>query len=132
MAARVLQWFMCLLLVGCSSAVLCTAYAEQRSGVAEEDSPAPYAIQCSAALELMAQAAPSWSSQPVAQDARLIWRNEAHALAARTERDANVEIGQEMGLLAEQAVNSPDTLSRIAAQCLGDVPGAQAGQPNQR
>lgn len=107
--------------LGCS---LLQGHAQPRSGIAAEDTPAPRAIQCSAALELMARAAPRWSSQPIAQEARAIWRNKAYQLAQAAGRNANTEIGQEMGLLAEQAVTNPNALSQIATQCLGDAPGA--------
>ena len=83
------------------------------------------AIQCSAALELMARAAPNWSNQEVAQQARYYWRTEADRLAQAAGRNANTEIGQEMGLLAEQAVYNPNALSEQATLCLSDVPSPE-------
>lgn len=123
MTARKLEILSCLAILSFGFG-FATGNAQPRSGVAAEDAPAPRAIQCSAAMELMARAAPQWSSAPVAQEARAIWRNEAYQLAASAGRNANTEIGQEMGLLAEQAVTNPDALSQIAAQCVGDAPGA--------
>ncbi len=101
------------------------AFAQQ-GGIAAEQSPAPRAIQCSAALELMARAAPNWSNQLVAQQARYYWRTEADRLAQAAGRNANTEIGQEMGLLAEQAVYNPNALSDQATLCLSDVPAPGA------
>ena len=100
------------------------ASAQTQNFPSAEQAPAPRAIQCSAALELMARAAPRWSNQAVAQQARYFWRVEAEQLASSVGRNANTEIGQEMGLLAEQAVSNPDALSNQATQCLGDVPTA--------
>lgn len=108
------------------------ASAQPQHAIAQERAPAPRAIQCSAALELMARAAPSWSSQPVAQEARAIWRGEAERLAQATGRNANTEIGQEMGLLAELAVTDPNALSERATLCIGDTPGGGVGNPNRR
>lgn len=98
------------------------ANAQARGPVAAEQAPAPRAIQCSAALELMARAAPNWSNQLVAQEARYFWRGEAERLAQAVGRNTNTEIGQEMGLLAEQAVTNPDALSSQATLCISDVP----------
>ena len=98
----------------------------QQGGIPAEQSPAPRAIQCSAALELMARAAPNWSNQLVAQQARYYWRTEADRLAQAAGRNANTEIGQEMGLLAEQAVYNPNALSNQATLCLSDVPAPGA------
>lgn len=100
------------------------ATAQQPGFIPAEQSPAPRAIQCSAALELMARAAPRWSQQPIAQEARYYWRTEADRLAQAAGRNANNEIGQEMGLLAEQAVYNPNALSEQATLCLSEVPGA--------
>ena len=72
----------------------------------------------------MARAAPRWSNQEIAQQARYYWRTEADRLARAAGRDTNTEIGQEMGLLAEQAVYNPNALSEQATVCLSDVPGA--------
>lgn len=121
MSERKLEILSCLALVGFGFGF---AFAEAQSGspLAAEQAPAPRAIQCSAALELMARAAPSWSAQQVAQQARYVWRQEAQIVAQTTGRDANTEIGQEMGLLAEYAVTNPDALSQIATQCIGDMP----------
>ena len=99
------------------------AFAQQ-GGIPAEQRPAPRAIQCSAALELMARAAPNWSNQLVAQQARYYWRTEADRLAQAAGRNANTEIGQEMGLLAEQAVYNPNALSEQATLCISDVPSA--------
>ena len=96
----------------------------QAQGFGAEQSPAPRAIQCSAALELMARAAPRWSNQAIAQQARYFWRQQAEQLAGSVGRNPNTEIGQEMGLLAEQAVQNPNALSDQATLCLSDVPGA--------
>ena len=100
------------------------ANAQSQNIAPAEQSPAPRAIQCSAALELMSRAAPRWSDQQIVQQARYFWRNEAERLAQAAGRDTNTEIGQEMGLLAEQAVYNPDALSNQATLCLSDVPGA--------
>lgn len=107
-----------------------SALAQQPGFIPAEQSPAPRSIQCSAALELMARAAPRWSAQPVAQEARYFWRGEAQRLAQAAGRDTNTEIGQEMGLLAEQAVSNPDALSNRATLCISDVP-SPASQPPQ-
>ena len=101
------------------------AIAQQAGFIPAEQSPAPRAIQCSAALELMARAAPNWSNQEVAQQARYYWRTEADRLAQAAGRNANTEIGQEMGLLAEQAVYNPNALSEQATLCLSDVPSPE-------
>jgi len=105
-----------------------SALAQQPGFIPAEQSPAPRAIQCSAALELMARAAPRWSAQPVAQEARYFWRGEAQRLAQAAGRDTNTEIGQEMGLLAEQAVSNPDALSNQATLCISDVPSPASQQ----
>lgn len=106
------------------------ATAQPQSFAAQEQAPAPRAIQCSAALELMARAAPNWSTQPLAAEARYFWRGEAERIARAAQRDTNTEIGQEMGLLAEQAVSNPDALSSRATLCITDVPstGSRTGQ----
>lgn len=99
------------------------ASAQSQDLIPAEQAPAPRAIQCSAALELMARAAPRWSNQDLVQQARYFWRTEAEQLARAAGRDTNTEIGQEMGLLAEQAVYNPNALSEQATLCLSDVPG---------
>jgi len=76
----------------------------------------------------MARAAPRWSAQPVAQQARYFWRGEAQRLTQATGRDANTEIGQEMGLLAELTVSNPDALSSRATLCISDVPSPASQQ----
>ena len=101
------------------------ASAQPQGLITAEQSPAPRAIQCSAALELMARAAPNWSNQQIAQEARYYWRVEANRLAQSAGRNANTEIGQEMGLLAEQAVYNPNALSEQATLCLSDIPGPE-------
>ncbi len=113
--------------------VLATPIAiAQVPGLEAEQAPAPRAIQCSAALELMARAAPRWSQQPIAQQGRYFWRQQAEQLAAAAGRNANTEIGQEMGLLAEQAIENPDALSNQATLCLSDVPGTGNVAPQTR
>lgn len=97
--------------------------AQAQNHIPAEQSPAPRAIQCSAALELMARAAPSWSDQVIVQQARYYWRSEAERLAQSAGRNTTTEIGQEMGLMAEQAVSDPNALSTQATLCLSDVPG---------
>jgi len=108
------------------------ATAQQPGLIAAEQRPAPRAIQCSATLELMARAAPSWSSQAIAKEARSFWRIEAERLTQAAGRDTNIEISQEMSLQAEQAVNAPNALSERATLCLSEVPSAAPRQANQR
>lgn len=101
--------------------------AQAQDFIQAEQAPAPRAIQCSAALELMARAAPSWSNQRIAQDARYFWRAEAERLAQAAGRNTHTEIGQEMGLLAERAVANPNALADQATLCLSDVPSTGTG-----
>ena len=123
MATRPIKMLTIIGLIGCGLAVP-SASAQTQGLIPAEQSPAPRAIQCSAALELMARAAPRWSNQDLVQQARYFWRTEADALARAAGRNTNTEIGQEMGLLAEQAVHDPNALSDRATLCLGDVPSA--------
>jgi len=103
--------------------------AQPQAGlIAANQSPAPRAIQCSATLELMARAAPNWSSQTIVQEAHYYWRTEAEQVAQAAGRDASTEIAQEMGLLAEQAVSNTDELASQATLCLSDVPSAGLSQ----
>lgn len=89
-----------------------------------ESQPAPRAIQCAAALELMARAAPSWSSQDAAIEARTVWYQEARVLASVLGHSADKQISQEMTLLAEVAVERPNLLSDMALSCVADAPAA--------
>jgi len=52
----------------------------------------------------------------------------AQRLTQATGRDANTEIGQEMGLLAELTVSNPDALSSRATLCISDVPSPASQQ----
>lgn len=89
-----------------------------------EAQPAPRAIQCAAALELMARAAPNWSAQNAAVEARSVWNQEARILANVMGHSADKQISQEMTLLAEVAVEQPDLLSSMALSCVADAPTA--------
>lgn len=111
------------------AASLSGAAAQSSSSIPAEQRPAPRAIQCSATLELMARAAPNWSTQAIAQEARIYWRAEAERIAQSTKRNATTEITQEMGLQAEQAVENPNALAEQSTLCLSDVPSYAATRP---
>lgn len=104
-----------------------TSLLQAESGWAQtaaqaEAEPAPRAIQCAAALELMARAAPSWSAQEAAIDARRVWNQEADILARVMGQSKQKQISQEMTLLAEASVEQPDILGSMALSCIADAP----------
>ncbi|MEO1029412.1 MAG: hypothetical protein AAFX02_10185 [Pseudomonadota bacterium] len=122
MGKIVTKSFVCGTIASVLSIALAEATYAQSAAQRAEAAPAPRAIQCAAALELMARAAPSWSAQEAAIDARKVWNQEADILSRVMGRSARKQINQEMNLLAEATVEQPDILSSMALSCVADAP----------
>lgn len=86
------------------------------------DAPAPRAIECSAAFELMSRAAPRWSSEPAVREARAAWAGHVNVVSRQAGVDARTQVNQEMSRIAEATVSNPQILSALAMQCIADAP----------
>ena len=95
------------------------AHSEEADSVID---PAPRAIQCSAAFELMSRAAPQWSEQADVVNARLLWTDYVNALADGNGANAQEQVANEMGFMAESLAEDPSELARLATQCVADAP----------
>ena len=101
-----------------------TAYglAAHGESVDEPIDPAPRAIQCSAAFELMSRAATQWSQQADVIDARLAWADYVNAISTQNGADAGEQVANEMRLLADTLVDDPSGLAALAVRCVADAP----------
>ena len=101
-----------------------TAYAVAAHSEATEADidPAPRAIQCSAAFELMSRAAVQWSQQTDVMDARLAWAEYVNQIAQDNGADAGEQVSNEMDLLASTLADNPSELAELAVNCVVDAP----------
>ena len=107
-----------------------TAYAvaAHSEGIEIEIDPAPRAIQCSAAFELMSRAAVQWSQQADVINARLAWAEYVNAISLENGADAGEQVSNEMNLMAETLADAPSELAELAVNCVVDAPsGAVSG-----
>lgn len=96
------------------------AHAEQSDSLTYD--PAPRAVQCSAAFELMAQAAPSWSSQTPVIEARAAWASHVNTISSDHGAAPREQVNREMALMADALANAPSDLADLAAACVADAP----------
>ena len=84
--------------------------------------PAPQAVTCTAAFDLMDRVAPNWTKEADVIKARTFWRSNLTTLVARTGSDAHTQVSQEMQTLANISASDPGVFSRTAVQCVADAP----------
>ena len=101
-----------------------TAYAvaAHSDSIETEIDPAPRAIQCSAAFELMSRAAVQWSQQADVIDARLAWAGYVNSISLENGADAGEQVSNEMTLMAETLADDPSDLAQLAVNCVVDAP----------
>jgi len=98
------------------------AVAHADSAGTDTYEPAPRAIQCSAAFELMVQAAPAWSAQAPVIKARTAWAQHVNAISTAHNALPNEQVNQEMTLIADALAVDPSHLTDMAASCVADAP----------
>ena len=87
-----------------------------------EIDPAPRAIQCSAAFELMSRAAVQWSQQADVISARLAWADYVNSISQENGADAGEQVSNEMNLMAATLADHPSELAELAVKCVVDAP----------
>ena len=95
------------------------AHSEPRDPQIE---PAPRAIQCSAAFELMSRAATEWSQQSDVVEARMAWANYVNAISLENGADAGEQVENEMHFIAASLVDDPAKVTDLAVACVIDAP----------
>lgn len=102
-------------------AVLGLIFAGSGFAAADQNTPAPRAVQCVSVFEIMDRAAPNWMLQKNVQAAKRAWQAEARALSRRAEVDFGTQINREMVRLADLSAQKPDTLSKLALNCFAEA-----------
>lgn len=105
-----------------------TAYAlaAHSEAPAVHSDPAPRAIQCSAAFELMSRAATQWSQQEQVVNARLAWAEYVNSISRLNGADAGEQVENEMNVIAASLTEDPSKLSDLAVNCIVDAPNIPA------
>ncbi|MEO1642067.1 MAG: hypothetical protein AAFR74_01940 [Pseudomonadota bacterium] len=88
---------------------------------AEQQAPAPRAVECVSVFEIMRRAAPNWMKQTRVQAAKQAWQIDAQNLSRKAEVDFGTQINREMTRLADISAQSPDTLSKLALNCFAEA-----------
>lgn len=102
-------------------AVLGLIFAGSGFAAADQNTPAPRAVQCVSVFEIMDRAAPNWMAQKNVQAAKQAWQAEAQALSNDTEVDFGTQINREMVRLADVSAQNPDITSKLALNCLAEA-----------
>lgn len=94
------------------------------SAEAQTMEPAPKAVQCSAAFQIMKRVSTRFAEQPHVEEASTAWTNKLVHLAKSENTSAKVQLTREMQVMANAAVEDPTIISDIAMQCIADAPNS--------